>query len=1025
MPICPTWTVALMVNCFEKRRLNIVPVPFRCLALLLLAMRVGTVQAVEFDNTVAPIVAAHCLGCHSGHEPQGGLDLSRVESAMQGGDSGESIAVNDSSASLLWERIDSDEMPPQHSLSGDEKSVIRQWIDNGAEWGTSPIDPFAVTTADRAGYDWWSLQPLQSVQPPQIESSDWAQNEVDLFVLQKLHDAELEPSPQAEPRALIRRLYFDLTGLPPAPEAVAGFVADPSEKSYGQLVDDLLASQHYGERWGRHWLDVVRFGESDGFERNAPRMNAWPYRDWVIKALNDDLPYDEFVRRQLIGDQLLGGIEGAAATGFWVAGVHNTVVGSSKRMKQLARQDELEEVLATVGQTFLGLTVNCARCHDHKFDPITQKEFYQLASSVSGLGYGERTEKSPAAAAALVQINAELSKLQIQLSVINGQVRREIIASRLEGDTTAAPPPEAFAVWEFDSDLRDSLGTLHGTAHGNARIEGGALVLDGKSFVSTAAIGQNINEKTLEVWVQLDNLNQRGGGAITIENLNGGVFDSIVFGEQESQLWMPGSNGFVRTSSFNGSQELLATQRPIHMAIVYRADGTITAYRDGLVYGQPVQKTALQKYAAGAADIIFGLRHQPAGGNRFLTGRIHKAAFYDRALTEEEVAASAGNEAEYVSEKQIANWLSKDGLRQRTELQARVTRVTADRNRHAGIANRTIYTLTAGVGASTHILLRGDPENVGDLVAPSAVAAVSGVQADFALATDAPEAERRRRLALWISDAANPLFSRVIANRIWHYHFGTGLVDTPNDLGFNGGRSSHPELLEWLATRMRDGGFRMKAFHRMLVMSSTYQQAALPDESDESFLRAAAVDANNRLLWQMTPRRLEAESLRDAMLSVAGKLNPQLGGDSFVDVSVVENNGTTYYEPIVVNGDAFFRRTVYRFNPRGGRSALLDTFDCPDPANAAPRRAVTTTPLQALSLLNNSFVLQMSDYFAGRVKNEIGESVSEQVIRAWQLAVMREPTTAEHRLSVELVDQHGLSALCRGLFNLTEFVLID
>ena len=738
-----------MVNCFKKRRLNTVRAPFRCLALLILAIRVGTVSAADFDDAVAPIVAAHCLDCHSGHEPKGGLDLSRVESAMQGGDSGESIVVNDASASLLWERIDSDEMPPEHPLSGDEKSVIRKWIDHGAKWGTSPIDPFAITTTGRAGYDWWSLQPLQSVQPPQIEPSDWAHNEVDLFVLKKLRDAQLEPSPQADPRALIRRLYFDLIGLPPSPEAVAGFVADPSEKSYGQLVDDLLASQHYGERWGRHWLDVVRFGESDGFERNAPRMNAWPYRDWVIKSLNDDLPYDEFVRRQLIGDQLLGGIEGAAATGFWVAGVHNTVVGSSKRMKQLARQDELEEVLATVGQTFLGLTVNCARCHDHKFDPITQKEFYQLASAISGLGYGEQTEKSPAAAAALAQMNAELSELQKQLSAINSQVRQEIIASRLEGDTTAAAPPEAFAVWEFDSDLRDSLGTLHGTAHGNARIEGGALVLDGKSFVSTAAIEQEISEKTLEVWIQLDNLNQRGGGAITIQNLKGKVFDSVVFGEQEPQLWMPGSNGFVRTSSFRGSHEVLAKQRPIHVAIVYRTDGTITAYRDGLVYGQPVQKTALQKYAAGAADILFGLRHQPAGGNRFLTGRIHKAAFYDRALTEQEVAASAGNQAEYVSEKQIANWLSKDRLRQRTELQARVTQVAADRDRHAAIANQTIYTLTAGVGASTNILLRGDPENVGDLVAPSAVAAVSGVQADFALAPDAPEAERRRRQSVY------------------------------------------------------------------------------------------------------------------------------------------------------------------------------------------------------------------------------------------------------------------------------------
>jgi len=997
-------------------------IPVCCMAVLILSADSDVAGSVDFDRTVAPILAAHCLECHRGSEPKGGLDLSHVERAMQGGDSGAVISRNNAAASLLWERISSDEMPPKHPLADEQKEIIRRWIDQGAIWGASPIDPFAVTTSKRAGYDWWSLQPLTEPRLPEADMRR-GRNGIDSFVLQKLQDAGLRPSSESNPRVLVRRLYFDLTGLPPSPGIVARFEADPSEAAYQQLVSDLLASPHYGERWGRHWLDVVRFGESSGFERNQPRMHAWPYRDWVVGALNRDLPYDQFVRMQLIGDQLAGGMEGAAATGFWVAGVHNTVVGGSKRMKLLARQDELEEVLATVGQTFLGLTVNCARCHDHKFDPIRQKEFYQLASAISGLGYGERTEKSAAAVARLNRTQEQLSKVSGQLSVMERTARKEIVAARVAGEVAEAEPPAAFGRWDFDSDLKDSAGSLHGTAQGKARIENGALVVDGDSYVVTSRISAEVREKTLEAWVRLDNLEQRGGGVISIEMESGRVFDSIVFGEVEPRRWMPGSNSFSRTDSFHGPEESEANQRPVHLAFVYQADGTITGYRDGIRLGQSVQKGPLQKYPSGKAEIVFGLRHREADPTRLLQGKIYKAAFYDRALSAAEVAALAGSMAGYVTEQQITEWLSKEQRAARRKLQKQAAALTRRRNQQAQLAARQFYTLTPAEGATTHVLLRGDPSNVGEQVVPAAIAAVKGVDSDFDLPPDAPETSRRRRLAEWITHSDNPLFARIIVNRVWHYHFGTGLVDTPNDFGFNGGRPTHPELLEWLAVWFQQNQFRLKPLHRLLVTSSTYRQAAFGSASQTH--HGAAVDVGNRLLWRMTPRRLEAEAVRDAMLSVAGKLNARLGGPSFIDVSVVSNNGTTYYSPIDVDGDEFFRRTIYRFNPRGGRSALLDTFDCPDPANTAPRRAVTTTPLQALSLLNNSFVLQMSGYFAERVRNEAGDSVSEQVRRAWQLAVARAPTAEEYGLSERLVDQHGLPALCRGLFNTSEFVLVE
>ena len=972
-------------------------------------------EDIDFDSQVAPILASRCLECHGGAEPKGGLSLTTAEAAAKGGESGAAIVQNKPAESLLWGRVDADEMPPKHPLDAKEKRVLKQWISQGGKWGTSPLDPFAYTTDSRAGRDWWSLQPLKPV-------ADGVS--IDHFVLKRLSDAGLQPAHKADPRTLIRRLYFDLTGLPPSPEEVQSFENDPSPEAWNKLIEKLLASHRYGERWGRHWLDVVRFGESDGFERNNPRRNSWPYRDWVINAFNNDLPYDQFVRMQLIGDKLVGGVEGAAATGFWVAGVHNTVVGGSRRMKLLARQDELEEVLATVGQTFVGLTVNCARCHDHKFDPISQKEFYRLSSAISGLGYGEREEQSAEAAEQLKDTEAKLSVVTEQLNAIDSVARKAIIEAREKGDAREPELPKAFARWEFDSDLRDSIGNLHGQFMSGAKLKNGALIVDGKSWVQTAPLAKNIGEKTLEAWVQLDNLTQRGGGVISIEKRDGVIFDAIVFGEREAGQWMAGSNGFVRTDSFQAPQETEANSRPVHMAIVYQKDGTITAYRNGVPYGRSIRKAGLQTFNAGDTEIVFGLRHKPPGGNRQLSAKILSAALYDRALSPGEIAATAGNPSAWVPGEQIVEWLPEAKRKERSRLKTQVTALNQKRESQARLARQRIYTLTPGGGAVTNVLLRGDPDKVGDQVTPGAVGAVSGVDADFGLAANAPEADRRRQLADWITSHNNPLFARVIVNRIWHYHFGTGIVDTPNDLGFNGGRPSHPELLEFLAAWFRNNGYSIKKLHRLILTSSTWQQAGYihvaPGQKDP-----ASVDAANRLLWRMTPRRLEAESIRDAMLAISGTINLQMGGPSFEDVKVTANNGTNYYTAKAVDGPQFNRRTVYRFNPRGGRSALLDTFDCPDPAATAPRRAVTTTPLQALSLLNNSFVLKTADEFAARVAKSSPQNVAAQVKTAWQLAVGRLPTDEESQLSQKLVMAHGLPALCRGLFNINEFVVIE
>lgn len=982
------------------------------------ARHCGAVEP-NFETQLAPLLAARCIECHNGTSPKGGLDLATRNGFRKGGDSGIAFKADNPTGSLLWLRIHDNEMPPKHPLSEEEKQLFKQWIVSGAKWSGGNIDRFRYTSTSRAGYDWWSLKPVRDVSLPRLNDTTWPRNGIDQFILPRLSEHQLSPTPVATPRTQIRRIYFDLIGLPPAPEVVDAFVANPSDKAYLKIVDDLLSSHRYGERWARHWLDVVRFGESNGFERNDPRLNFWYFRDWVINSLNNDMPYDEFSRMQLIGDLIKPGPEGAASTGFLVAGIHNTVVGGSERMKKLAKQDELEEIISAVGQTFLGLTINCARCHDHKFDPIKQTEYYQMISTISGVNHGQRVERTPDEVQLLTRLSTDLSEASKKLSTFDIGIIKTILEARKKGTTKLPAPPQAFAQWNFDTDLNDSIGNLNGKFVGSAKLENGALVVDGNSYVETAIVPAEIREKTLEAWVQLDTLDQGGGGAITLETTTGGVFDSIVYAEREKRRWLAGSNGFVRTETFNGTEEGDATKRVVHFAIVYQTDGTIIGYRDGKPYGNSIRKSGLQSYPAGKSRILFGLRHSPGGGNRYLKARIHKASLYDRALSHQAIAASAGTDSDFVSEEQIVASLTPDKAQDRASLKSLVTKLTEERKQAEDAANRKIYTMTPGKPATIRFLTRGDIELEGDIVSPGAVASVSGVSAAFGLAPDAGDAERRRKLADWITSPDNPLFARVIVNRIWQYHFGNGLVKTSSDFGFNGGRPSHPDLLDWLVGQFRTNGLRLKPLHRLIVTSATYRQGSSTSKV------AQELDADNRLLWQKAPHRLEAESVRDAILSVSGKLNTKMGGPGFQDVKLLPIKGTTYYEPFDPDGDEFFRRTIYRFTPRGGRSALLDTFDCPDPATAAPLRAVTTTPLQALSLLNNPFVLRMSHYCADRITKESGDDQSLQLEKAWQLAVARSPTENERQVSAELLSKHGLSALCRGLFNINEFVLVE
>jgi hypothetical protein len=968
----------------------------------------------DFDRTIAPLLSEHCLDCHSGAKPKSGLDLSQRRTAMAGGSKGAVLVPGNPTESRLWELVARDKMPPKKPLSAAEKELLRDWIAAGAPWGADPIDPLRITTSRRAGYDWWALQPLVKRLPPAVQDTSRVYNPIDAFVLNKLEARHWQLSEPADRRALIRRLSFDLLGLPPTPEEVAAFEQDPSPDAYERLVQRYLESPEYGVRWARHWLDVVRFGESNGFEFDEPRANAWPYRDWVVDALNADLPYDEFVRLQLAGDVLRPTDPGAVrATGFLVAGAYDTVGQNqqSEAMKRVVRQDELEDLVAVVSQTFLGLTANCARCHDHKFDPIRQVEYYRLTAALGGVRHGERS--LPDAEQQIARVCERLAELERQQFILEQPIRAEILAERR---TNPIPAPQPLARWDFTTGLRDGVGGLDGILHGKARLVPEGLKLDGKTgYITTEPLPKDLHAKTLTAWVLLDRLEQRGAGVISVQTPDGSVFDAIVFGEIEAGQWAAGSNNLLRTQSFRGPAETEADRRPVHLAIVWYGDGTIQAYRNGTPYGAPYQSGGLQVFKAGQTEVVFGLRHSPPEASRLLAGVIRQASLFDRALSPEEVAASAG--AEFIAPATIAARLPEAQRQRYHQLQSAIAA------QHALLAQGIgkIYAVTPKQSEIAHLLVRGDTTQQGQAVCPGGLAAIAGPDAELGLAADAPEGERRQRLAAWITHPRNPLFARVIVNRLWHYHFGVGLVDTPNDFGFNGGRPSHPELLDWLAAELAENGWHLKHLHRLIVTSATYRQGSSWNES------AGRGDAGNRLLWRKSPRRLEAETVRDALLSVAGRLNLRMGGPGFLDVKAVRAPGTAavIYLPVDLTGDELGRRALYRVWSRGGRNRMLDVLDCPDPSTTAPSRAVTTTPLQALAMLNSAFILHSAEDFAQRLRQDAGKDVDAQVRRAYVLAYGRRPSDAEAALARQVVERHGLAVLARAIFNSNEFLYVD
>jgi hypothetical protein len=913
-----------------------------CLLALAGCPAVAAEPAPSFERDVAPLLTSRCLKCHSGARPKGDLDLTRRDRLLAGGSSGSVVTPGKSADSLLFDYVRDKKMPPRQPLSAGEIELLRRWIDAGATWQGPALTPPRVAE-NRAGRDWWSLQPIRRPAMPAVSRPGWIRTPVDAFILAALDKQGLAPAPETDRRTYVRRVTLDLTGLPPTPEEIDAFVRDTSPDAYEKLVDRLLASPAYGERWARHWLDVARFAESHGYEMNTLRANAWPYRDYVIRAFNGDIPYPQFVREQLAGDALAGGDSlTKAATGFLVGGPHDMVGNATPEGQLQQRQDDLFDMVSTTGATFLGLTIGCARCHDHKFDPISQKDFYALQAVFAGVEHAEREIIAPGGQDRRREIElarAERDRLDREMDALEPRAGPP-------GSSPSRPPVQARRnVERFPAvEARFVRFTVKAT------VDGTEPCLDELELYSPDAKDGNLalarrGAKATASSVYPNNPLHR------IEHVNDGRL-----GNGRSWISRQPGQGWVQLEL----PKTVALER-----IVWGRDRE-EKYRDRLArdYRIEVSKDGHSwKAIAGSWD-----RH-PLG---------HSLAT-----------------PEAVSKR----------LEKRRRLDERIRRLEQPLRIYAG---------TFRTPDRTYVLKRGDPMQKLREVQP---APPSRIGPRFERKPAETEPERRLALAEWIAHPDNPLPARVMVNRVWHWHFGQGLVRTPSDFGFNGDRPSHPELLDWLAKEYQANGWRLKPLHRLIVLSSTYRQSSRLNE------KASAVDASNRLLWRYPPRRLEAEAIRDSMLQVSGALNPRMGGPGY---HLWQYSGyVIVFKPKAVLGPEEFRRMIYQFKPRLQQDRTFGVFDCPDATTTMPRRNRSTTALQALNLLNDPFVLDQSQRFAARLRHEAGSETQAQIRRAFRLAFGREPSSVETNAAKKLVEAHGLAVLCRALFNANEFVFVN
>ncbi len=939
---------------------------------------------------------------------------------------------------------------PEQLASGNPSKLVPRFVMFDAVIGSGrvlfvlAVGIAAPAERERAGPH-WAYCPIEKPAVPAVRTSSWVQTPIDAFILARLEEKGLHPSPPADRRTFIRRISFDLLGLPPSPEEADEFAADSAPDAARRLVERFLASPHYGERWTRHWMDIIHFAETHGHDQDRPRPNAWPYRDYLINSFNSDKPYGRFVEEQIAGDALFpDDPRGVVALGFLAAGPWDessqlNIVDDTVD-KAIARYLDRDDMVTTALSAFSGATVHCARCHDHKFDPILQAEYYGLQAVFAGVDRAERSfDEDIAVHNRRRALRAELARIE-----------------RAENDPSSDlldPSAQAeVAVWERAFAEKPVAWTVLPPT--SARSEGGSEAAS-QSDGSVLFRGKRpeTDTYTLTAFTSLRRIT-----GVRIEVLTDPSLPKAGPGRQD--------NGNLHLSEFRVEYAPRETTGPA----APKAAPAVPQAPPPAPQAPPTERRRRAGLRNPTADfdqdgwtvaMAMDEKLQTAWGIYPQVGKPHQAVFE----VEEPFGSEGGTELTCVLEQKhggghligrprisvtdatgklrpsvlpdriarvLATPAESRAVEERATLAAFVLREKIDRQLAELGPPRKVYAAASDFTPEgnftpargprpVHILERGSVEKPKEAAAPGALSCVKGLEPSFKLANPADESSRRAALGRWLSDPKNVLTWRCIANRIWHYHFGRGLCDTPSDLGRMGSPPSHPELLDFLAATLIESEGSLKSLHRLILTSAVYAQSSRHDPE------AARVDADNRLLWRMNRARLDAESLRDAVLVASGRLDAAMGGPSdkhFGEAPGVHVTPMADYAGFDVDSAAGRRRSIYRFIFRTLPDPLLDVMDCPDASQLAPARSTSVTALQALSLRHNKFIVRHSEHLAARVMRAAADPAG-QVRELYRLVLARDPGPEEANAVGLYATKHGLANACRWIFNSNDFLFVE
>ena len=896
-------------------------------------------QQVDFEREVVPLLEDRCCYCHGEEDQESNLRLDHRLGMLKGGDSGLAAVVpGKPEKSYLIEVVrhldPGMEMPlDDEPLTEAEIVLLERWIRQGAIW------PGQMDAVEQGETELWSFRPVQRPEVP--ENRTIHSHPVDAFLAEKLSETKLEFSVPADARTQLRRLSIVLTGLPPTPETTKEFIeksAENSELAYSEMVETLLASPQFGERWAQHWLDVIRWAETNGSEANLYRKNAWIYRDYVIRSFNEDKPYDQFVREQIAGDTTGVG----EALGFLVAGPHvpSATIGREPTAIRQARADRLNEVMQTIGASVMGVTVGCARCHNHKFDPITIRDYYAMTAAFEDIEFGSRHPEY-SSDHPLQQRGSEL--------VAELEARRD----ELKG----------FGGWEENW---GAYRELH--------------------FRPIETQGVRIRFKAPSIFID----------------------ELEIFGPDEPQVNLALAKHGTKLTGY--PEKGFETRNPV------------TRVNDGQ-YGTMVWRAKTEKdeekpwvqFDLSDSKTISRLRISNNREYFYETDYLERKPNLPRYEFDLQILKSDGTWQPWVG-----TWaVNKKLAEQFPERQETLNEIQSLIGQLAEEGPRPSFVGRLVAPGDTYVLLRGSPENPRDKVAPAGPVMLGG---KLDLPEDSTGPQRRLAIAQWLGNVEHPLTARVMVNRIWHHVFGQGLVSTTSDFGNAGALPTHPALLDWLAaefmqpTEIQGQPWSTKSMLRLLVHSRAFRQSSQPNE------RGNRLDADSKWLWRFPPKRVEAEVIRDSILQASGNLDLRVGGRSYR----IHNVKKTYaqWELVDNHGPETWRRMIYQERMRRVDDGMFTAFDFPDCGQVRAKRPVSTTPLQALNLMNSDFVMEQSRLIAERAQRE-SEGKSEQALaRCFELLLGRKPTPREQESCSTLLRDGELNLICRAIINSNEFAFL-